>query len=250
MILRSFNNIELIDYLIIFILIEVIFIFFYLGFLFLKKAKDKQERIKIYLLCIAFFLILYGIDRIIFFLHEFLFENFVWSISPMDFSETLKNDSEKAFIYDIVWRIGTSIGSAGLLIFLLGFESKILEKKTKFIFSIIQCTTLVLSLIFGTTADEITIGRLILYFGLLPALAIPICYFYLGGKAKGIARKRAIGAGLGFLIFYLGVAVNSTAGKTIFYFILGGMTGVYLSYIIYCVFVNLGLIIYMKSIQY
>jgi len=244
----------LIDIIIILCWLVVIGLMGFAGFHFIKISKDKSKPIRIYLICIGIFFTFYCINRIIFFLHELLFDPFMWSMTLQEYGATMNPDSPlfdliKFNRYDLLWRVSTGIGSAGLLIFLIGFESQILEKRSFFIFSIIQGATLVLSLILGASGDQLNIGRYILYFGLLPALSVPIIYFILGIKAFGAARKRAIGAGLGFLIFYLGISANSSAGKSIFNF-LWGLTGLQLTYIIYGVFVTIGLLIYMKSIKY
>lgn len=250
MILRTFSDIESIDYVIILMMIEVAALFFMLGLLFLYKSRDKSSKIKIYVIGVGLFLILYGVNRVIFFFNELLFDDFLWSITTGDFTAALEADSLKAFNYDIIWRISTGIGSGGLLVFLLVFESQILEKKTYFILSIIQGITLVVSLILGASADRMTLGRYILYIGLAPALAVPFCYFYLGVKANGVARRRAISAGLGFLIFYIGIAINSSAGKSVFLWLFSGITGLYFAYVMYAILINCGLLIYMRSIQF
>jgi len=173
----------------------------------------------------------------------------MWTIALEDYNNMMVPGSDKFIRYDIIWRISTAIGSIGLLIFLIEFESKILEKKSKFILSIIQGVTLTFSLILGAQADRMTAGRYILYFGLIPALTVPLLYFYIGIKTSGDARKRAIGAGFGFLIFYIGVAANSSGGKSVFNF-LAGLSGLQFSYILYGIFISIGLIIYIKSIRY
>ncbi|MHA1436940.1 MAG: hypothetical protein ACTSPD_05145 [Promethearchaeota archaeon] len=238
-----------IDIVIITLWILVVAVLASAGVLFIKKAKEKSKRIKIYLIAIGIFFILYSINRFIFFLHEFLFDPPMWTISLEDYNKIMVPDNPKFERYNIIWRVATAIGSIGLLIFLIGFESQILEKKSYFILSIIQGITLTLSLIIGPAADRLTYGRYILYFGLLPALAVPFLYFYLAYKASGNTRKRAIGAGLGFLIFYLGVAANSSAGKSVLYF-LWQLPGLQLSYLIYGILCTIGLITYFKSIQY
>jgi hypothetical protein len=151
--------------------------------------------------------------------------------------------------YDVIWRVSTAIGSIGLLIFLIGFESQILEKKTFFILSIIQGVTLTLSLILGAAGDRVDIGKIVLYIGLAPALVVPFIYFGLAVKGFGAARTRALGAGFGFLLFYLGIAVNSSFGKTIFNYI-WDLEGMQFSYIIYAVLIAVGILIYMRSIRY
>ncbi len=239
----------ILDIIIICCWLAVIILFAFAGFHFIKLSKNRAKQLKIYLLCIGIFFILFCANRIIFFLHELLFDPMMWTMTLEEYGALMTPGSERFIRYDILWRVSTCIGSTGLLIFLIGFESQILERKTYFIFSIIQGVTLVLSLIIGASGDKLTIGRYILYFGLLPALSVPIIYFILGVKAIGAARKRAIGAGLGFFIFYLGISANSSAGKSIFNY-LWGLAGLQLTYIIYGVFITVGLLIYMRSIKY
>ena len=239
----------LIDTIIIVSWLVVISLIAIAGFYFLKTSKGKQDPIKIYLLTIGIFFTLYSINRVIFFLNELLFDPVMWSMTLEEYSALMVPGSIRVQNYDILWRISTAIGSTGLLIFLIGFESKILEKKTYFIFSIIQGVTLVLSLILGASGDKLTLGRVILYLGLLPALTVPIIYFILGVKGVGAARKRAIGAGIGFLIYYIGISANSSAGKSVFNY-LWGLPGLQLSYIVYAILIAIGLIIYIRSIKF
>ena len=212
-----FQTLQFIDIIIILCWLVVICSLAIAGLLFIFiKSKDKPKSFKSYLIAIGIFFILYSINRLIFFMHELFFDPMMWTISLEDYNNMMVPGSDKFIRYDIIWRISTAIGSIGLLIFLIQFESKILEKKSKFILSIIQGVTLILSLILGAHADQMTVGRYILYFGLIPALTVPLLYFYIGIKTSGDARKRAIGAGFGFLIFYIGVAANSSGGKSVF----------------------------------
>lgn len=248
-ILQNLNNIRLIDVVVIACLLEIIVLFALLGIRFIYKSKDKLPRIKVFIIALGVFLLMYCANRTLFFLHELTFNPFVWSLDSNQYNQILGSNSTKARSYDIVWRISTGIGSYGLMIFLYALESKILEKKTHMIFTIFQGVTATLSIILGTSADNITIGRYILYFGLVPALAVPVCYFYLAKKASGGARIRAMGAGIGFLVFYIGMAINSSAGKAIFFYLMG-INGIYISYISYCIVANIGLLLYIKCLQY
>lgn len=255
MIIQDFHNLTPIDIIIIICWLAVIALLAIAGILYLIKAliktkeKDKSKRIKNYLFGIGTFFLLYSVNRFIFFLHELFFDPFMWSLTVDQYARIMMENKVKFIRYDIIWRISTGIGSYGLLAFLYQFEKQILEKRTHFVFSIIQGVTATFSIIFGAASDYLTLGRVILYLGLLPVLAIPFLYFYLGMKASGNTRIRAIGAGFGFLIFYIGVACNSSAGKTLFTR-LWGLSGLQFSYILYGLFVTLGLIIYIKSIQY
>ncbi len=241
-------KIELIDVIIIFCMVIVIIAMFLAGLIFYKESKGKSENYRKYLLGISLFLLLYGINRCIFFLHELFFDPFMWSM-PLDEYIYQMESTEWRFIrYDIIWRISTSIGSIGLFIFLYVFELQILEKRTHFILSLIQLFSLASSVILGAASDKLTVGRIILYFGLLPALAVPFIYIYLGIKASGPTRKRAIGAGIGFLIWYVGISANSSAGKNLG-FGYWGLSGLQLMYILYAILNILGLYIYIKSIK-
>ena len=178
-----FQGLSSIDMIIILCWLTVIAALIIAGILLIKKSKDKQDRIRIYLLAAGIFFLCYSINRIIFFIHELIFDPFIWTLPMEKYNEIMLGDSFRFSRYDIIWRISTAFGTYGLLIFLIAFESQILEKKTKFIFSIIQGVTATLSIILGAAGDVITLGRIILYIGLkFSSLKLPKYFMSSSGR--------------------------------------------------------------------
>ncbi len=217
----------------------------------LYKSRGQAKKVRNYLIGISIFFILYGIARVMVFTFELTFPNdFVWNISASDFEEIFKSNSDIALRHDITWRFTTGIGTAGLAILMFELEDNILERKSKFIITIITIVTVIPSLILGVEGkDEIGFVRFILYVGNFMVVFIPLIYFYLALKTSGPTRKRAIGAMIGILIFFFGIIWNSAIGKSLFEGSMG-IAGIHLSYVLFCSFVVVGMIIYMKSIQY
>ena len=89
-----------------------------------------------------------------------------------------------------------------------------------------------------------------MYAASFTALAVPIIYAYLGIKSSGDARKRAIGAAIGFMVFYLGVVFNTQVGEMILeLFIDESLSSTY-SDMVYACLITTGLLIYYLSIKY
>ncbi|MHA1490292.1 MAG: hypothetical protein ACTSRI_11635 [Promethearchaeota archaeon] len=253
MIFQNLSNILPMDIIIIICWLVVIISFVILSIFLIYKSKGKPKRIKYYLLVISIFFILYCVNRLIFFVHELTFEpNFVWSYTIAELNNVYESNPSLSENYSLYWRFATSVGSIGLLFFLIGLESHMLEKKSKFLLSIFQAIISTFSIMCGVSkGDELTIAKILLYIAILPALAVPFIYFYFAAKSKGAVRKRALGAGFGFLIFYIGIAINSSAGKNLFqFFYLVNINGILFSYILYGILVPVGLIIYAKSIKF
>ena len=240
------------DILIISCWLAVIITFAVSAILFIQKTKDKSKKVKYYLLGIALFCLLYCVNRIVMFTYELTFPNFVWSYNLTELNAVYDAYPELSDKYLLYWRIATAAGSLGLLFLLIGLELFILEGKTKYIFSIFQAVTGTLSIIFGVSEGEaMSIGRALLYIGILPSLAVPFIYFYYAAKSKGLVRRRALGAGFGFFIFYLGIAANSTLGKQVISVLYRvGVNGIFISYIVYGIFVPIGLLIFWKTIKF
>ncbi len=250
MILQNLSNIETIDYLIICCYSAVIAAFMISGIILVIRLKDKQKQIRNYLLGIALFFILYGIARIIMFLFELTFDPFVWRIDVNEFDKIFAEHPEIDARHEIVWRASTGIGTLGVVILMYQLELRILEKRTKFIFTILQIVSVIPALILGVEGkDEITVVRIILYAGNVLLLFIPLFYLYYAFKTTGETRKRAIGATMGIFILFFGVLFNSSIGKTLFNTTFG-IQGLYITYYLFAICVVIGIVIYMKSIKY
>ncbi|MHA1293949.1 MAG: hypothetical protein ACTSQJ_14940 [Promethearchaeota archaeon] len=245
------SGILLIDYIIIIIYSSICITLFTAGIILLFKAKDKPEKVKNYLIGIGLFFILYGISKVIVFLYELTFDpGFVWQIKSNEFDIIFEANQELNFRNDIVWRLSTGFGTIGLIILMYELEYYIMEKKTKFIFTLIMIITLIPALLFGIAGkDKITWIRIVLYIGNFLVIVIPLFYLYLAIKTSGETRRRAIGATIGMLLFFAGIVFNSSIGKSLFESAMG-IQGIYLTYFLFGSFLIIGLLIYFKSIKY
>ena len=250
MIFQNLSNITPPDLIIMVIMVVVIIAFYFSGIFLIIKAKGKPERLRKYLFGISIFFILFGTGRVIMTLFEFFFDPFVWNIDINEFDAIFVANPDLFIIHDIVWRFTTTFGSLGLVFFIFQLENYILEKKTKFIFSILQVITVIPAVLFGTAGkDAIGPVIIILYIGNFLVIVVPFFYFYLAIKSTGITRKRAISAGIGMLIFFAGIVFNSSLGKGLFNNPFG-IPGLHFSYYLFGILVCLGLAIYLKSLQY
>lgn len=108
----------------------------------------------------------------------------------------------------------------------------------------------ILGLILGASeAVNITVGKVILYLSAIPALFVPFIYWHFARLSSGEVRIRNTFAGIGYIIFYIGIAASSSGFKN-FLELFFNTDGVRLAYILYGVLVPVGLIIYLKAIKY
>src|SRR6056297_1325020 len=181
MLLDTLNNLELIDILVIIAHLSVILTFWAIGYLLLRKSKDKNEITKNYLIGISLFMILYGISRLLMFLFELQVDPFIWHLQPSETNQLLANNPDLSRKYDLYWYSGTAISALSMAIMLFELERHILKKKTKYGLSIFQVVTITLGLILGaSSAEEVSFGKYMLYISSIPALFVPIIYLYYG----------------------------------------------------------------------
>jgi len=223
------NNIHIIAFLV------VIATFLIIAVLFSLKMKRKPKNIKNYIRGIVIFMIFYAISRMAE-VSKMLFSIFIGTIDPT--------------IADILWYMGAIFGAVALFVLLLVLERYILERKTKFILSILTISLLILAILLDPQAGATSPGKILLYLSSAPALSIPIIYFYIGYKTSGDTRRRSIMAGIGFMIAFLGIIVDTALGNLIFDSLLGNFMGGVLTYITFMICVPVGLLIYYRSIQY
>ncbi len=112
---------------------------------------------------------------------------------------------ESSQLYDIFWRIATIIGMIGFTFLIFVLERYPLERRTKYIGTILGCIALILSLALGSE-----MGLLVLAVS-LPILGVLILalYGYLAKITEGTIRRRAILDFLGILIILLGIMFDT-----------------------------------------
>lgn len=215
------------------------------GVNFLLKARGKHQRIRNYLLGIGIFMLLYGSAKVIVFLFELTFEiDYIWNITATEFEIIFTARPDLELYHEFIWRLTTGIGTAGLVIFIYELEILVMEKKTKFVFTILAIVTVIPALVFGTSGkDALDWVRIVLYIGNILVVFVPLFYFYLAFKTTGDTRKRAIGAAVGMLLTFAGVIFNSSIGKSL-------TNQIVFTYLFFGILVFLGVIVYSKSIRF
>lgn len=231
------TNTDFLDTTHIITLLIVICSFLIIAILFSFKLKDKPRSAKNYIIGIILFMILYAISRTC-----ELSKIIIGLDDPYDTTLTIRT---------VLYLMSAIFGTVAVFILLVVLERYILEKKTKFIFSILTISFLILALIFNPSGGPVNLGKFFLYLSSIPALSIPLIYFYFGYKTTGVTRKRAIEAGIGFLIAFLGIIMDSAIGTSLFSILLGNINyGLLVAYILFAICVPIGLIIYYRAIHY
>lgn len=250
LILQNLSDIELIDYVIIICHLIVISTVILAGIIFLTKMKDKSKDTKQYLLGISLFFICYGIAQTVMAIFEITFDPFIWRIHIDDFGDIFKQNPDLSLRYEIAWRLQQAISSIGIIFLIYQLERRILEKKTKYLFTIIKTFTTIIAVSFGSgQKDQIGVVTIINYIGSALVIIIPLFYIYLAIKTSGETRARALITSLGIWLLFFGVVFNSSIGKRIF--TAGwGMEGLFFTYYLFAACILIGTLIYMKTLQY
>ncbi len=219
--------------------------FLFAGVNFLLKSRGKAERIRNYLIGIGLFMLLYGVGKVIVFVFELTFEtDYIWNITATEFEVLFAARPDLEIYHEFIWRLTTGIGTAGLVIFIYELEILVMEKKTKFVFTILAIVTVIPALVLGTSGkDALDWVRIVLYIGNFLVVFVPIFYLYLAFRTTGDTRKRAIGAAIGMLITFAGVIMNSSIGKSL-------TSQIVVTYLAFGICVLVGVIVYSKSIRF
>ena len=119
---------------------------------------------------------------------------------------------EASALYEIFWRAAAIVGMVGFIILMIVLETYPLNKRTKYIGTIIGCVLLVISMVWGSG-----IGSLALAFG-LPFMAFYVLavYLYLVVVGEGEIRNRALQNFLGILILLFGIIFDTNISRDIF----------------------------------
>ncbi len=168
--------------------IIAIIILFVTMIFFIKRFKDsdvKNQRILFF--GISLFFGLYGVALIFY--------------KIADYYEFLGQTS----MYDMFWRLGSTSGLVGFILFIAVLEYFALNKRTLFIATISGIVTLILGLVGGPE-----IGRQALIYG-TPIMGILVLtvYLYLVIKGQGDIRMRALQGFSGMIVFFFGIALDN-----------------------------------------
>ena len=220
-----------------------------IGCLFFFKAKSRTPSDRNYLLAIGLFILLFGISRFIKFYFEITIQpTFMWNMTLDEFTSLLDANPGIELYYDVIWRLYISVRSVGVILLLFELEKLILEKKTKYVFTIIKIITLIPVLIYGYNINETIIFRIIMLVGDFLFLVLPAIYVYFSYKTTWKTRRNAFTAGISLFLIFVGLACQST-----FMIIIAeglfGLFGVHLTHIFFSVFVTIGVLLYNFSIK-
>lgn len=244
----AFNSM---DYIIITFNLVAIGVMFGSSLFMFNKARNREGNARSYGLAIAFFFLFLGLHRIIFLIVELTFYNGpMWNLLGHEISQIYQNNPDLATQTDINYRISSLLSMIGLAILTFELERYILDKKTKYIITILLACLQIPYFIFGDAQSfEISIIRIMFYIGTFLFLAIPLIYFYMASKTSGETKKRALAAGVGMGLAFFGIILVSTAGKLVLE-ALFGVNGIHLGYIMHGIITSTGLILYLSSVKY
>lgn len=203
------------------IVLSVFIILFYL------KSRGKDRTSQNYLYGIILFLVVYILSRF-----GEIFRIFVSS--------------------EFLWYMENLVGIISIMLLIFIVELYVLEKKSKFILTLIQLIFLILAIIFryfDVPFMGLTLGTWALYGSSAPALFIPAVYFFFAGKTSGETRKKALWAGIGFILFFLGIVIKTQFGEALFGLVMVDFAA-YFTHIIYVICVSVGMTIYYISIKF
>jgi hypothetical protein len=166
-----------------------------------RRRKADMKETRIIFLGQGLFVLCFGITRLLFLIADYF--------SPFQSPELIFYVD--ANLYFTLWKISTLIGILAIVFLLIVIESY-LVKKTHYILSIVALAGLVIALV----SADVEFARLVTYITLPIAMGGVIgLYTYLFFKSSGEIRKKA-GLSLdGFIIFGIGVILDTTIGQNL-----------------------------------
>lgn len=193
--------------LILFVVFVISLIIFSIFFLKIAKKNSIEKKSKdIYGYSIALFFLIVGISysiRVYFMF--FLPSNKIIFIFNLVFDERLDP------LIQLFWQIHMAIAFLGISALMIGVETQIF---TKFHY-VISAITLILSPILVLVPYDLAHTLYILPMG--TPIIIILIYIYVGIQNPGLVRKNSFAIVIGWLIFILGILLNSTTMRQLFF---------------------------------
>ena len=101
----------------------------------------------------------------------------------------------------IYWRIGSGLQILGVGMYFYLMEKRVMKGRDKYLLLIIYFLLPTIGIFF---IPDIVTATLLIIFGMLFAIYIPVAYLYIANISDGIVRKRALLIFLGLLVMILG----------------------------------------------
>ena len=173
----------------------VAILFLWIGAVFfVHKARKAQIAFQKNMdLGIALFFALYSITRLLFIIG--------WYVTR----------DESSDLYDLYWRIATIIGLGGFTFLVFVLERYPLNKRTKYLGTILACIAIILSLVIGKSADIVLEDQPSHFSALIIAL-----YIYIPAITQGALRRKALLNFFGILVILFGVIFDTNIAYSIF----------------------------------
>ncbi len=141
----------------------------------------------------------FGMTRVLFLLSDFYNAASPLLIFPNEYLATL------------FWKLSTLIGILAIVFLLLVIETYLV--KSRYVLSVVASAGLIIALV----SQDINFARIVTYITLpIAMVGVIFLYAYLFFKESGAIRKKAALSLDGFIIFAIGVFLDTNLGKTLF----------------------------------
>jgi hypothetical protein len=182
-------------------LMAVVFCVIFAAMFWNRRRKAEMKETRFIFLGQGLFVLCFGITRLLFLIGDYFSPD-----APPDL--VFYVDPE---LYLLLWKISTFIGILAIIFLLIVIELY-LVKITHYVLSIIASVGLIISVF----SADVEFARLVTYITLPIAMGGVIgLYAYLFFKSDGDIRKKAALSLDGFILFGLGVILDTTFGKTL-----------------------------------
>ncbi|MHA1129950.1 MAG: hypothetical protein ACTSQI_05115 [Candidatus Helarchaeota archaeon] len=173
----------------------IVFSFIFAVFFWRRRSELEMRSSRMVFLGQGMFVGCYGVTRLFFLFQLYFKEGYYVDIFP------------NAVMSDIIWKISTAIGILAIVFLLIVIETYLV--KSRYIFSLVALVGCILSLILPV--DD---ARIVTYIALpIAMIGVIALYAYLFFKSSGELRKKVSWSLNGFIIFGVGVVIDTEFGK-------------------------------------
>ncbi len=175
----------------------IVFSFIFAFYFWRRRSELEMKSSRMVFLGQGLFIFCYGITRLLFLFQLYFKDDYYVSIFP------------DPALSDLIWKVSTAIGILSMVFLLVVIETYLV--KSRYVFSLIALVGCVLSLVL-----PVETARIVTYIALpLAMIGIIALYAYLFFKSSGELRKKVSWSLNGFIIFGIGVVIDTEYGKSI-----------------------------------
>ena len=175
----------------------IVFSFIFAFYFWRRRSELEMKSSRMVFLGQGLFIFCYGITRLLFLLQLYFKDDYYVPIFP------------DPALSDLIWKISTAVGILAMVFLLVVIETYLV--KSRYVFSLIALVGCILSLVL-----PVETARIVTYIALpLAMIGIIALYAYLFFKSSGELRKKVSWSLNGFIIFGIGVVIDTEYGKSI-----------------------------------